>query len=47
MTTLSDPRPLMGELAQLIYARFLTNSAGGRRMPTIPSNAGNGAHIPC
>ncbi len=29
MTNASDPRPLMAELAQLIYTRFLTNSAGG------------------
>lgn len=29
MSTQSDPRPLMVELAQLIYQRFLTNSAGG------------------
>lgn len=29
MSTHIDPRPLMVELGHLIYARFLTNSAGG------------------
>ena len=29
MTASMDPRPLMVEIAQLLYARHLTNSAGG------------------
>ena len=29
MTVPNDPRPLMVEIAQLMYSRFLTNSAGG------------------
>mgnify|MGYP000181591893 CR=1 FL=1 len=29
MSTATDPRPLMVEIAQLLYARNLTNSAGG------------------
>ena len=29
MSSSDDPRPLMVEIARLLYDRFLTNSAGG------------------
>ena len=29
MSSTTDPRPLMVEIAHLLYSRFLTNSAGG------------------
>jgi L-fuculose-phosphate aldolase len=41
MTTSNDPRPLMVEIARLMYTRYLTNSAGGN----ISCRQGNRIYI--